>query len=268
MTGFPGSPQTARGALIGIDPENPLASVVIFQYNPDEMTRTLQARAATGAGMSAGARDEALRLTGAPIENITLAVEIDASDQLESGDALATTVGIYPQLSSLEMLLYPKSALVIANTALSLVGTIELVPALAPLTLLVWNIKRVLPVRLTQFSIVEQASTRVSIRFERASRLACGCCPTATCPSATRATTSISPTKSRRRCWRRSAVRRQSPLLDRVLSDPCHWERDVQEPTSRYITTDVATTSVPDGTGGLREVRYLRRRFPPPPSTL
>jgi hypothetical protein len=134
-----------------------LASVVIFQYNPDEMTRTLQARAATGAGMSAGARDEALRLTGAPIENITLAVEIDASDQLESGDALATTVGIYPQLSSLEMLLYPKSALVIANTALALVGTIELVPALAPLTLLVWNIKRVLPVRLTQFSIVEQA---------------------------------------------------------------------------------------------------------------
>jgi hypothetical protein len=157
MIGFPGSPRTARGALVGIDPENPLASVVVFQYNPDEMTRSLQARAATGAGMSAGARDEALRLTGAPIENITLAVEIDASDQLESGDALATTVGIYPQLSSLEMLLYPKSALVIANTALALIGTIELVPALAPLTLLVWNIKRVLPVRLTQFSIVEQA---------------------------------------------------------------------------------------------------------------
>jgi hypothetical protein len=134
MIGFPGSPRTARGALVGIDPENPLASVVVFQYNPDEMTRSLQARAATGAGMSAGARDEALRLTGAPIENITLAVEIDASDQLESGDALATTVGIYPQLSSLEMLLYPKSALVIANTALALVGTIELVPALAPLT--------------------------------------------------------------------------------------------------------------------------------------
>jgi hypothetical protein len=157
MTGFPGSPHTARGGLIGIDPENPVASVVIFQYNPDEMTRTLQARAAIGAGMSAGARDEALRLTGAPIENITLAVEIDASDQLESGDAVTTTVGIYPQLSSLEMLLYPKSALVIANTALALAGTIELVPALAPLTLLVWGVKRVLPVRLTQFSIVEQA---------------------------------------------------------------------------------------------------------------
>lgn len=147
-----------RGALVGLDPANPLASVVVFQYNPDEVTRTLQARAATGGGTSsAGARNEALRLTGAPIENINLAVEIDAADQLETGDPLATTLGIYPQLSSLEMLLYPKSALVIANTVLALAGTIELIPAEAPLTLLVWGIKRVVPVRLTQFSITEQA---------------------------------------------------------------------------------------------------------------
>src|SRR5205809_5470476 len=110
MTGFPGSPRATRGALVGLDPMNPLASVVVFQYNPDELTRTLQARAATGEGAtSRGARNEALRLSGAPIENITLAVEIDAADQLESGDPLATTLGIYPQLSALEMLLYPKS---------------------------------------------------------------------------------------------------------------------------------------------------------------
>jgi hypothetical protein len=157
VTGFPGSPKTSRGVLIGLDPANPLASVVVFQYNPDEMTRTLQARAATGGGLSGGARSEALRLTGAPIENISLAVEIDAADQLERGDPLASTLGIYPQLSSLEMLLYPKSSVVIANAALALAGSIELVPAEAPLTLLVWGIKRVLPVRLTQFSIVEQA---------------------------------------------------------------------------------------------------------------
>jgi hypothetical protein len=157
VTGFPGSPKTARGALIGLDPANPLASLVVFQYNPDEMTRTLQARAATGGGQSGGARDEALRLTGAPIENIALAVEIDASDQLETGSLLASTLGIYPQLSSLEMLLYPKSRVVIANTVLALAGSIELVPPEAPLTLLVWGPKRVLPVRLTQFSITEQA---------------------------------------------------------------------------------------------------------------
>ena len=157
MTGFPGSPRTSRGALIGLDPANPLASVVPFQYNPDEMTRTLQARAATGGGLTGGARNEALRLTGAPIENISLAIEIDAADQLETGDPLASELGIYPQLSALEMLLYPKSSVVVANTALALAGSIELVPAEAPLTLLVWGLKRVLPVRLTQFSITEQA---------------------------------------------------------------------------------------------------------------
>jgi len=158
MTGLTTSPRTARGAIVGLDPANPLASVVAFQYNPDEMTRTVQARAATGGtGTSEGARNEALRLSGAPIENISLTVEIDAADQLESGDPLATALGIYPQLASLEMLLYPKSTIVIANAVLAAAGSIELVSAEAPLTLLIWGLKRVVPVRLSQFSITEQA---------------------------------------------------------------------------------------------------------------
>jgi hypothetical protein len=96
-------------------------------------------------------------LRGAPVETITLDVEIDATDQLASGNPLATSMGVYPQLSALEMLLYPKSALVIANTVLALTGTIELIPPEAPLTLFVWGPKRVLPVRLTTFSITEEA---------------------------------------------------------------------------------------------------------------
>lgn len=158
MTGLTRSPKTTRGAIVGLDPANPLASVVAFQYNPDEMTRTVQARASTGGtGTSEGARNEALRLTGAPIENISMAVEIDAADQLASADPLATALGIYPQLSGLEMLLYPKSAIVVANTALAATGSIELISPEAPLTLLIWGEKRVVPVRLTQFSITEQA---------------------------------------------------------------------------------------------------------------
>ena len=158
MTGLTSSPRTTRGAIVGVDPANPLASVVAFQYNPDEMTRTVQARAATGgAGTSEGARNEALRLTGAPIENISMTVEIDAADQLAVADPLATTFGIYPQLSGLEMLLYPKSRVVIANAALAASGSIELVSPEAPLTLLIWGERRVIPIRLTQFSITEQA---------------------------------------------------------------------------------------------------------------
>jgi hypothetical protein len=156
VSSFPGSPRLIKGAIVGIDPFNPLASIIVFQYNPDTMTRSLTARTA-GGGTQSGARTEALRLAGAPNETISLAVEIDATDQLESSDALGTTLGIYPQLSALEMLLYPKSAVVIANTVLAAVGTIELVAPEAPLTLFIWGVKRIVPVRLSSFSIAEEA---------------------------------------------------------------------------------------------------------------
>jgi len=153
MSTFPGSPKTQKGAIVGLDPFNPLASVIIFQYNPDTLTRTLTAQTVGGDA----AQGEALRLKGPPQENITVNVELDAADQLETGDNNATSMGLYPTLSSLEMLLYPKSALVIANEVLANVGVIEIIPPEAPLTLFIWGIKRVVPVRLTTFSITEEA---------------------------------------------------------------------------------------------------------------
>ncbi len=155
MTTFPNSPRLHKGAIIGLDPVNPLASIIVFQYNPETMTRTLTPQ--TMGGETSRGVSEALRLTGPPQETISLDIEIDATDQLEKGEVKAGLMGIYPTLSSLEMLLYPKSALVIANEALLNVGIIEVVPPEAPLTLLVWGIKRVLPVRLTSFTITEQA---------------------------------------------------------------------------------------------------------------
>jgi hypothetical protein len=156
MSTFPGSPRLIKGAIVGLDPFNPLASIIVFQYNPDTMTRSLTARAPRGGGEST-TRSEPLRVHGAPSESISLAVEIDATDQLEKGDPLGTTLGIYPQLSALEMLLYPKSAVVIANTILTLAGTLEVISPEAPLTLFIWGIKRIVPVRLTSFSVAEEA---------------------------------------------------------------------------------------------------------------
>ena len=153
MSTFPGSPKTQKGAIVGLDPFNPLASIIVFQYNPDSLTRTLTAQTTSGNA----AQGEALRLKGPPQETITVNVEIDAADQLEKADGIATSMGLYPTLSSLEMLLYPKSALVIANEVLANVGVIEIIPPEAPLTLFIWGIKRVLPVRLTTFSITEEA---------------------------------------------------------------------------------------------------------------
>ena len=154
MSTFPGSPRLLKGAIVGVDPVNPLASIVIFQYNPDTTTRTLHAQT---SGSDNADRGEVLRLKGPPQETIKLDVEIDAADQLEQADPIATTMGVYPALSSLEMLIYPKSALVIANEVLLNLGVIEIIPPEAPLTLLIWGIKRVVPVRLTDFSITEEA---------------------------------------------------------------------------------------------------------------
>jgi len=153
MTGLTNSPRILKGALVGMDILKPVPNVIAFQYNPDSLTRTLKARASGGDG----ARAEAMRLSGAPEEDITLDVEIDATDSLEHGDATAIDMGIYPQLSALEMLLYPASSAVIANTALMAAGMIEMVPQVAPITLFIWGAKRVLPVRITSFSITEEA---------------------------------------------------------------------------------------------------------------
>ena len=153
MTTFPNSPRLQKGAIVGVDPLNPLASVIVFQYNPDTLTRTVTAQAAGGNAD----RGEALRLKGPPQETIKLDVEIDAADQLEQANPLATSLGLHPTLASLEMLLYPKSALVIANEVLLNFGIIEIIPPEAPLTLFIWGIKRVLPVRLTELSITEEA---------------------------------------------------------------------------------------------------------------
>ncbi|HEU4389387.1 MAG TPA: hypothetical protein VFV34_16405 [Blastocatellia bacterium] len=153
MTTFPNSPRLLKGAIIGLDPFNPLASVIIFQYNPDTLTRTVTAQTSGGNAD----KGEALRIKGPPQETIRLDVEIDAADQLEKADPSATKLGIHPTLASLEMLLYPKSTLVIANEVLLRLGVIEIIPPEAPLTLFCWGEKRILPVRLTDVSITEEA---------------------------------------------------------------------------------------------------------------
>lgn len=155
LTTFPGSPRLHKGAIISHDPFNPQASTIVFQYNPETMTRSLEAR--TTGGTDGGDKSEALRLTGPPKETITISIELDAVDQLEKNDQQALETGVSPALSALEMLLYPKSAKVIADAVLAQFGNIEIIPPEAPLTLFVWGPQRVLPVRITSFSITEQA---------------------------------------------------------------------------------------------------------------
>jgi hypothetical protein len=141
-----------KGALIGIDVANPIASVVVFQFNPEKLTRTLKPQTSG----SEGSIFETQRLKGAPQETIKMELLLDAADKLAEGDGITETLGLYPQLSALEMLVYPKSALVITNTVLLATGVIEVIPPVGPLTLFVWGPQRILPVQITEFSIEEQ----------------------------------------------------------------------------------------------------------------
>jgi len=119
MTSFPNSTRLIKGANVGIDIFAPIPTVILFQYNPDHLTRRLQSQMA-GDG---GAGSESLRLKGAPAETISQDIEIDATDRLEKAESAALSMGISPQLSALEMLIYPKRSLAIANTALLAAGT-------------------------------------------------------------------------------------------------------------------------------------------------
>ena len=147
-------PRIKKGAIVSFDLANPVPQVIIFQYNPETLTRTLQPQTAGAEGD----RTEAFRLKGPPIETISLDIEFDATDALENPgqNPNAVNLGIYPQLSALEIILYPKSSLVLANTVLEALGTLEIESPEGPFTLFVWGDKRVLPVRITTFRITEE----------------------------------------------------------------------------------------------------------------
>jgi hypothetical protein len=151
------APRLIRGGIVLVDPgSGQVRRVIPMQYNPDTLTRTLQPQAVAGEGQD---RSLALRLKGPPVETIKLDAEIDATDQLEQPDQNpdALRLGISPQLAALEMLLYPASDRLVANNSLQASGTLEITPYEAPLSLFVWGSQRVVPVRITDFSITEEA---------------------------------------------------------------------------------------------------------------
>ena len=130
--------------------------IIVLQYNPETLTRTLEVQ---GVGGEGGGRSEALRLTGPPVETIKLDAEIDATDQLEfpEENPNAARLGIQPQLAALETIVYPASSKLLENNRLAQSGTLEIAPMESPLTLFVWSKNRILPVRLTDFSVTEEA---------------------------------------------------------------------------------------------------------------
>ena len=148
------APRLLKGGIVLIDPDSSaVLRIITLQYNADTLTRTLAPKSLK----ESGDRSEALRLTGPAVETIKLEAEIDATDQLEVADAQTTQLGIHPQLAALETIVYPSSARLTSNNNLARSGVLEIVPMQTPLTLFIWSKNRIIPVRLTDFSITEEA---------------------------------------------------------------------------------------------------------------
>jgi hypothetical protein len=157
MSTFPNSPQVLKAGLILLDPDSgAIQRVIALQYNPETLTRSLVVQAVGG---ESGDRSQALRLKGPPVETIKLDASIDATDQLEFPEQNQTTTksGIRSQLAAIETIIYPPSSQLQSNNQLAQLGTLEIVPMQAPLLLLSLGRNYLAPVRITEFSIVEEA---------------------------------------------------------------------------------------------------------------
>ncbi|MEW2081858.1 hypothetical protein [Streptomyces sp. NPDC005283] len=159
MTRYADIPKPIRSGIVVVDPERGTPQrIIVLQFNPDTLERSLAPQAAggsgdAGGGGSGGDRNEALRLKGPAEESWKFTAEIDATDQFE----VAAPDGIHPELATLEMLVHPTSAQLREASRQTRKGTIEISPIEMPLTLFTWGSKRVMPVRLTELSINESA---------------------------------------------------------------------------------------------------------------
>jgi len=155
MSSFPNSPKLLRGGLVLIDPTTgTVLKIIALQYNPDTLTRSLQIKAASA---DTGDHLEALRLKGPPVETIKVEAEIDATDQLEGNDSQTVESGLHPQLAAIETIVYPSSDHLQSVNSEASAGSIEIAAAQAPLPLFVFGPKRIVPVRITELSITEEA---------------------------------------------------------------------------------------------------------------
>jgi hypothetical protein len=158
MTGLPISPRLVKGGIVTMDPDtSAVKSIIALQYNPDSLSRTLQIQAVQGG--QDGTRVDALRLRGPAVETIKIDAELDAADQLEQPTQfpLAVQLGLHPQLAQLEMLVNPTVETLMSDDSMANAGRLEIIPLEQPLTLFVWSKMRVVPVRLTDLSVTEEA---------------------------------------------------------------------------------------------------------------
>ncbi len=155
-----------RGALIeyGSDFLGPLPNVVIFQFNPETLTRVLQVPPRPAG---AGAR-ETTQAGEPPVERLTVRAEFDAAELKNSENVLALALGVGPQLAALEQMVRPSGPIgALIGAAIDAIGSAlglgggasapeQPVPREKyPRILFIWGLTRVLPVMIESMTITE-----------------------------------------------------------------------------------------------------------------
>jgi hypothetical protein len=133
-----------------------IPTLVLFQYNPTEVTRVFRVE----GGETAEAAGDALNAVRPAPEDYTLKLEFDATDGLERGAPLTSAFGVSPRLAALEMLMQPVGSSLLGDLAGALLGGgagAAVPPGRLPLTLFLWGPGRITPVRLTSLTITETA---------------------------------------------------------------------------------------------------------------
>jgi hypothetical protein len=176
---YPRSPKLLKGALIQFSAPMliPIPNIIVFQYNPESMTRKIKSwgpATQDGDGASKDPKEESpLAQPFDPNETFSLSLELDAADALEEPEKhpVAVISGVADRIAAMEMLLYPPGestlgGLLGVSVAASLGGVgasaggaaADIVPRKdVPVVLFFWGPGRIVPVRLTDFSVEEQA---------------------------------------------------------------------------------------------------------------
>jgi len=161
-TGFTRSPRLVRGALVQLaeDVIGIVPNVIPFQYNPETMTRKLTPWNPFEVDQTGRGQLAPTAQPFDPKEAITLEIHFDAADQLEESDPIAAGIGVSDRIAAIEKLLLPSQGLLgdLLGAAAALAGAPQPPQRpTVPVALLVWGPGRILPVRVTDYSIDESA---------------------------------------------------------------------------------------------------------------
>lgn len=176
--GYSRSPRLIKGAIVQfagfpIIPL-PIPNVIIFQYNPDSMQRSMSP---FNADVTKEKLDKlkthpaTLDQPWDPEETFNVTLFLDATDHLETENPITIVTGVADRLAALEMLLYPEGDGLLKGLLSNAIKSISggslkpddlISKGKVPITLFVWGTGRIVPVRLTSFN-VEETSWNIAL---------------------------------------------------------------------------------------------------------